>query len=102
MIVTGSQIPLAELRSDGQINLLNALYVAANYPINEVTLFFNNRSYRGNRTTKAHADGLMRLPLKPSSVTGSWYPYSSFETPPAPHGEGELIVHPITHNQLAW
>ena len=49
VIVTGSQIPLAELRSDGQINLLNALYVAANYPINEVTLFFNNRLYRGNR-----------------------------------------------------
>ena len=66
VIVTGSQIPLAELRSDGQINLLNALYVAANYPINEVTLFFNNRLYRGNRTTKAHAD------------------------------EGELIVHPTT------
>ena len=57
VIVTGSQIPLAELRSDGQINLLNALYVAANYPINEVSLFFNNRLYRGNRTTKAHADG---------------------------------------------
>ena len=57
VIVTGSQIPLAELRSDGQINLLNSLYVAANYPINEVTLFFNNRLYRGNRTTKAHADG---------------------------------------------
>ncbi|WP_213828923.1 asparaginase domain-containing protein, partial [Escherichia coli] len=57
VIVTGSQIPLAELRSDGQINLLNALFVAANYPINEVTLFFNNRLYRGNRTTKAHADG---------------------------------------------
>ncbi len=56
-VVDGSQIPLAELRSDGQINLLNALYVAANYPINEVTLFFNNRLYRGNRTTKAHADG---------------------------------------------
>lgn len=57
VIVTGSQIPLAELRSDGQINLLNALYVAANYPINEVALFFNNRLFRGNRTTKAHADG---------------------------------------------
>lgn len=57
VIVTGSQIPLAELRSDGQVNLLNALYIAANYPINEVTLFFNNRLYRGNRSTKAHADG---------------------------------------------
>lgn len=57
VIVTGSQIPLAELRSDGQTNLLNALYIAANYPINEVSLFFNNKLMRGNRSTKAHADG---------------------------------------------
>jgi len=57
VIVTGSQIPLSQLRSDGQINLLNALYIAANYPISEVSLFFNNKLYRGNRTTKAHADG---------------------------------------------
>lgn len=57
LIVTESQIPLAELRSDGQTNLLNALYVAANDPVNEVNLFFNNKLLRGNRTTKAHADG---------------------------------------------
>ncbi|MEG3768599.1 asparaginase [Alteromonas sp. 14N.309.X.WAT.G.H12] len=57
VIVTGSQIPLAELRSDGQVNLLNALYVAANYPIAEVSLFFNNRLLRGNRSRKTDADG---------------------------------------------
>src|SRR5476651_2326538 len=57
VIVTGSQIPLEELRSDGQTNFFNALYLAANYPINEVTLFFNNQMFRGNRATKAHADG---------------------------------------------
>lgn len=57
VIVTGSQIPLSELRSDGQVNLLNALYLAANYPIAEVGLFFNNQLFRGNRATKAHADG---------------------------------------------
>lgn len=57
VIVTGSQIPLAALRSDGQTNLLNALYVAAHYPIHEVSLFFNNRLFRGNRSTKADADG---------------------------------------------
>lgn len=57
VIVTGSQIPLAQLRSDGQANLLNALHIAANYPINEVTLFFNNQLLRGNRSTKSHADG---------------------------------------------
>ncbi|RKF20431.1 L-asparaginase 1 [Alginatibacterium sediminis] len=57
VIVTGSQIPLSEMRSDGQTNLLNALYLAAYYPIHEVCLFFNNQLFRGNRTTKAHADG---------------------------------------------
>lgn len=57
VIVTGSQIPLAELRSDGQINLLNALYIAAYYPIAEVSLYFNNHLFRGNRSRKVDADG---------------------------------------------
>lgn len=57
IIVTGSQIPLSQLRSDGQKNLLNALYIAANYPICEVGLFFNNKLYRGNRSSKVYADG---------------------------------------------
>jgi L-asparaginase len=57
IIVTGSQIPFSQLRSDGQSNLLNSLYLAANYQINEVSLFFNNRLLRGNRSTKAYSDG---------------------------------------------
>lgn len=57
VIVTGSQIPFSQLRSDGKENLLNALYIAANFPINEVGLFFNNKLYRGNRSIKAYADG---------------------------------------------
>ncbi|MBN7821566.1 asparaginase [Bowmanella yangjiangensis] len=57
VIVTGSQIPLAEIRSDGQENLLNALYLAANYPVHEVCLFFSNQLLRGNRSRKIHADG---------------------------------------------
>ena len=57
IIVTGSQIPLSQLRSDGQVNLLNSLYIAANYPISEVSLYFNNKLFRGNRCIKAYADG---------------------------------------------
>lgn len=57
IIVTGSQIPLSQLRSDGQVNVLNSLYIAANYPINEVGLYFNNKLFRGNRSIKAYADG---------------------------------------------
>ncbi|MFD2094444.1 asparaginase [Corallincola platygyrae] len=57
VVVTGSQIPLAQLRSDGRENLLDALFLAANYPIPEVSLCFNHSLFRGNRTTKVHADG---------------------------------------------
>ncbi len=57
IIVTGSQIPFSQLRSDGQVNLLNSLFIAANYPISEVGLFFNNKLFRGNRSIKAYADG---------------------------------------------
>ena len=57
VIVTGSQIPLSEIRSDGQTNLLNALYLAAHFPIPEVSLFFNNKLFRGNRSTKANSTG---------------------------------------------
>jgi len=97
VIVTGSQIPLAELRSDGQQNLLNALYVAANYPINEVGLFFNNTLFRGNRTTKAHADGFNAFasPNLPPLLEAGIH-IKKLNTLPAPVQEGPLIVHPIT------
>ena len=96
VIVTGSQIPLAELRSDGQQNLLNALFVAANYPINEVSLFFNNTLYRGNRTTKAHADGFNAFAspnLTPLLEAGIHI--RRLNTPPAPAASGPLKVHKI-------
>lgn len=102
VIVTGSQIPLAELRSDGQINLLNALYVAANYPINEVALFFNNRLYRGNRTTKAHADGFDAFAspnLAPLLEAGSTFVASVHRQPHRVSASWLCI--PSRHNPLA-
>lgn len=103
VIVTGSQIPLAELRSDGQINLLNALYVAANYPINEVALFFNNRLFRGNRTTKAHADGFDAFAspnLAPLLEAGIHI--RRLGTPPAPQVAESLSCTPSLRSRLAW
>ncbi|XP_064484093.1 L-asparaginase-like isoform X2 [Ornithodoros turicata] len=58
VIITGSQIPIFEARSDGRENLLNSLVVAGNYIIPEVTLLFNNKLYRGNRTSKVSASDL--------------------------------------------
>lgn len=97
VIVTGSQIPLESLRSDGQTNLLNALYLAAYYPVNEVGLFFNNKLFRGNRTTKAHANGFdaFASPNLPPLLEAGIH-IRRLTPSPAGSGEGPLIVHPIT------
>lgn len=52
VIVTGSQIPIFEARSDGRDNFLGALIVAGTYCIPEVCVFFNSKLFRGNRTIK--------------------------------------------------
>jgi L-asparaginase len=57
VIVTGSQIPLCEIRNDAQDNLITALMLAASHqPIPEVTLYFNSQLLRGCRTVKVDAD----------------------------------------------
>jgi L-asparaginase len=56
VILTGAQIPLCELRSDGRENLITSMMIAANYPIPEVCLYFGNRLFRGCRSVKVHAD----------------------------------------------
>ncbi len=58
VVISGSQIPLFEARSDGKENLLNSLIIAGNYCIPEVTILFNNKLFRGNRTSKVSASAL--------------------------------------------
>ncbi|CAL9687023.1 unnamed protein product [Knipowitschia caucasica] len=52
IILTGSQVPIYELRNDGRDNLLGALLIAGQFVIPEVGLYFHNKLYRGNRVTK--------------------------------------------------
>ena len=58
IILTGSQIPLCELRSDGVDNIVTSLIIAAEGVVREICLFFGSRLLRGNRATKMSADGL--------------------------------------------
>ncbi len=55
VILTGSQVPLVNPRSDGIRNLITAMLIAAHESIPEVTLFFNQALHRGCRVVKAHA-----------------------------------------------
>ncbi len=61
IVLTGSQRPVTELRSDGRENLVTALAIAAGHLrgaplVPEVTIFFNDVLLRGNRAVKVHAD----------------------------------------------
>ncbi len=63
VILTGSQIPMGILRTDGRENLITALEIAGarrdgRPVIAEVALYFQNRLFRGNRTTKQSAEEL--------------------------------------------
>ncbi|CAO3682230.1 unnamed protein product [Rhizopus stolonifer] len=55
VIITGSQVPLTEVRNDAVENLLGALTIAGHFVIPEVTLYFGKKLYRGNRTSKVSA-----------------------------------------------
>lgn len=62
VIITGSQLPIGEVRTDGEENLITALQVAAARDIDggpmvrEVAILFQNSLLRGNRSTKFSAD----------------------------------------------
>jgi len=64
VILTGSQLPIGVIRTDGKENLITAIEIAAarknNKPIvTEVCVYFEYKLYRGNRTYKynsAHFD----------------------------------------------
>jgi L-asparaginase len=55
VIVTGSQIPLSKVRSDGISNVMNSLIFACSDKIKEVCVYFNQELRRGNRITKVSA-----------------------------------------------
>ncbi len=59
VVLTGSQIPLCEVRSDGRDNLIASLLIAGEGAAREVCLYFGGRLLRGNRATKYSADGLI-------------------------------------------
>ena len=58
VVLTGSQIPLCELRNDAESNLVSAVQAIATGRIEEVSVCFGRSILRGNRTTKVKATEL--------------------------------------------
>ncbi|CAI5696628.1 unnamed protein product [Oreochromis niloticus] len=78
IILTGSQVPIYEMRNDGRDNLLGALLIAGQFVIPEVCLYFYNKLYRGNRVTKVDA--------------GSFNAFSSPNLPPLATAEVDISI----------
>lgn len=98
VMLTGSQIPLSELRSDGRENLISSILVASDGVVREVSLCFSGRLLRGNRATKMSADGLRAFdsPNYPHlAEVGITIKYN--ESALLPEREMELKYHPFTN-----
>ena len=62
VVLTGSQLPIGMLRTDGKENLISSIEIASsadengNPVVPEVCIYFDAHLYRGNRTTKYNAE----------------------------------------------
>lgn len=61
VVITGSQLPIGRVRTDGKENVITAIEIAAAYRgeramVPEVCIYFEYQLYRGNRTFKYNAE----------------------------------------------
>ncbi len=61
IVLTGSQLPIGMVRTDGKENIITAIDIASAYEgsrpmVPEVSIYFENLLYRGNRTYKYNAE----------------------------------------------
>ncbi len=73
VIFTGAQLPISALRTDGKENLITSIVIAAakeygKAVVPEVCVYFENKLYRGNRTSKVSAEHF-------NAFQSSNYPY---------------------------
>jgi len=68
VIITGSQIPLSEVRNDAVDNIITSLWLCATQPIYEVCIYFDQCLLRGNRSQKVNAQS-----------------FNAFDSPKYPH-----------------
>lgn len=61
IVLTGSQLPISTIRTDGKENLISSIQIAADKKdgktiVPEVSIFFENQLFRGNRTAKHNSE----------------------------------------------
>jgi L-asparaginase len=108
VILTGSQLPIGLLRTDGKENLITSIEMAASrengFPaVPEVCIYFDNKLTRGNRTTKMsaeHFDAFSSPNYPPLAEVGLHIKYyNNLINNPAK--DQRLIIHKVFDNNVA-
>jgi L-asparaginase len=95
VVLTGSQLPIGEIRTDAKENLITALEIAATKKdgramVPEVCVYFDYQLFRGNRSIKSNAEkfeafGSPNYPiLAEAGVTLSFFPNYILPMPAGP------------------
>jgi len=108
VIFTGSQLPIGSLRTDAKENLISSVEIAAALKggepvVPEVGIYFENKLYRGNRTSKNNTEDFNAFlsgnyPALAESGVHIRYNYSAIRYP---EKVSRLIVHKKLDNNLA-
>lgn len=101
VIITGSQLPIGDVRTDGEENLITALQVAsartpAGLPmVREVAILFEDYLWRGNRATKHSSDNFCAFSSEnyPALASFGLGIHFNREALLHPQPKGELKVH---------
>lgn len=108
VILTGSQLPIGILRTDGKENIITAIEIAAAKEkgrplVPEVCIYFENRLYRGNRTTKINTENFnaFQSPNYPSLARIGIKINYNREAILYPMEKKQLIVHAGFDNHIA-
>lgn len=107
VVLTGSQLPIGDLRTDAKENLITSIQIAAlrerGLPVvQEVCLYFENKLYRGNRTTKMSAEQFQAFdsPNYPALGSSGVHLKINKEYLWSPDGRKQLIVHTELDNRI--
>ena len=100
VILTGSQLPIGDLRTDAKENLITSIQIATLQTnktpvVKEVGLYFEYKLYRGNRTTKINAEHFQAFASLnfPALVTSGVHLKVNHELLYKNYSQAQLVVH---------
>ncbi|MEO6884057.1 MAG: type I asparaginase [Bacteroidia bacterium] len=106
VILTGSQLPIGTIRTDGKENLITAIELAAAQKngkpiISEVCIYFEYQLYRGNRTHKFNSEDFeaFRSPNYPVLANAGVHIHYNFSAI-MKSSEKSLVVHTSLDNKI--